>query len=70
MRKYNFIIRIAVLALLVSCNRFEPINRVFDNCAYLDVSATSQTQSAPLATGSAVWKNSFASCSLTLQIRM
>lgn len=46
MRKYNFIIRIAVLALLVSCNRFEPINRVFDNCAYLDVSATSQTQSA------------------------
>lgn len=46
MRKYNSIIRIAVLALLVSCNRFEPIDRVFDNCAYLDVSATSQTQAA------------------------
>lgn len=46
MRNYNFIIRIAVLALLVSCNRFEPVDHVFDNCAYLDVSATSQTQAA------------------------
>lgn len=46
MRNFNFIIRIAVLALLVSCNRFEPIDHVFDNCAYLDVSATSQTQAA------------------------
>lgn len=46
MRNFNFIIRIAVLALLVSCNRFEPVDHVFDNCAYLDVSATSQTQAA------------------------
>lgn len=46
MRNFNFIIRIAVMALLVSCNRFEPIDHVFDNCAYLDVSATSQTQAA------------------------
>lgn len=46
MRNFNFIIRIAVLALLVSCNRFEPVGHVFDNCAYLDVSATSQTQAA------------------------
>lgn len=46
MRNLNFIIRIAVLALLVSCNRFEPVDHVFDNCAYLDVSATSQTQAA------------------------
>lgn len=46
MRYFNFIIRIAVLALLVSCNRFEPVDHVFDNCAYLDVSATSQTQAA------------------------
>lgn len=46
MRIFNFIIRIAVLALLVSCNRFEPVGHVFDNCAYLDVSATSQTQAA------------------------
>lgn len=46
MRHFNFIIRIAVLALLVSCNRFEPVDHVFDNCAYLDVSATSQTQAA------------------------
>lgn len=46
MRNFNFIIRIAVLALLVSCNRFEPVDHVFDNCAYLDVSATNQTQAA------------------------
>lgn len=46
MRNFNFIIRIAVLALLVSCNRFEPVDHVFDNCAYLDVSAISQTQAA------------------------
>lgn len=46
MKNFNFIIRIAVLALLVSCNRFEPVDHVFDNCAYLDVSATSQTQAA------------------------
>lgn len=46
MRNFNFIIRIAVLALFVSCNRFEPVDHVFDNCAYLDVSATSQTQAA------------------------
>lgn len=46
MRNFNFIIRIAILALLVSCNRFEPVDHVFDNCAYLDVSATSQTQAA------------------------
>lgn len=46
MRNFNFIIRIAVLALPVSCNRFEPVDHVFDNCAYLDVSATSQTQAA------------------------
>ena len=46
MRNFNFIIRIAVLALLISCNRFEPVDHVFDNCAYLDVSATSQTQAA------------------------
>lgn len=46
MRNFNSIIRIAVLALLVSCNRFEPVDHVFDNCAYLDVSATSQTQAA------------------------
>lgn len=46
MRNFNFIIRVAVLALLVSCNRFEPVDHVFDNCAYLDVSATSQTQAA------------------------
>lgn len=46
MRNFKFIIRIAVLALLVSCNRFEPVDHVFDNCAYLDVSATSQTQAA------------------------
>lgn len=46
MRNFSFIIRIAVLALLVSCNRFEPVDHVFDNCAYLDVSATSQTQAA------------------------
>lgn len=46
MRIFNFIIRIAVLALLVSCDRFEPVDHVFDNCAYLDVSATSQTQAA------------------------
>lgn len=46
MRNFNFIISIAVLALLVSCNRFEPVDHVFDNCAYLDVSATSQTQAA------------------------
>ena len=46
MRNFNFIIRITVLALLVSCNRFEPVDHVFDNCAYLDVSATSQTQAA------------------------
>lgn len=46
MRNFNFIIRIVVLALLVSCNRFEPVDHVFDNCAYLDVSATSQTQAA------------------------
>lgn len=46
MRNFNFIIHIAVLALLVSCNRFEPVDHVFDNCAYLDVSATSQTQAA------------------------
>ena len=46
MRNFNFIIRIAVLALLVSCNRFEPVDHVFDNCAYLDVSATGQTQAA------------------------
>lgn len=46
MRNFNFIIRIAVLALLVSCNRFEPVDHVFDNCSYLDVSATSQTQAA------------------------
>ncbi len=46
MRNFNFIIRIAVLALLVSCNRFEPVDHVIDNCAYLDVSATSQTQAA------------------------
>ena len=46
MRNFNFIIRIAVLALLVTCNRFEPVDHVFDNCAYLDVSATSQTQAA------------------------
>lgn len=46
MRNFNFIIRTAVLALLVSCNRFEPVDHVFDNCAYLDVSATSQTQAA------------------------
>lgn len=46
MRNFNFIIRIAVLALLVSCNRFEPVDHAFDNCAYLDVSATSQTQAA------------------------
>lgn len=46
MRNFNFIIRIAVLALLVSCDRFEPVDHVFDNCAYLDVSATSQTQAA------------------------
>lgn len=46
MRNFNFIIRIAVLALLVSCNRFEPVDHVFDNCAYLDVSATSQMQAA------------------------
>lgn len=46
MRNFNFIIRIAVLALLVSCNRFEPVDHVFDNCAYFDVSATSQTQAA------------------------
>lgn len=46
MRNFNFIIRIAVLSLLVSCNRFEPVDHVFDNCAYLDVSATSQTQAA------------------------
>ena len=46
MRNFNFIIRIAVLALLVSCNRFEPVDHVFDNCAYLDVSATSQTQAS------------------------
>lgn len=46
MRNFNFIMRIAVLALLVSCNRFEPVDHVFDNCAYLDVSATSQMQAA------------------------
>lgn len=46
MRNFNFIIRNAVLALLVSCDRFEPVDHVFDNCAYLDVSATSQTQAA------------------------
>lgn len=46
MRNFNFIIRIAVLALLVSCNRFEPVDHVFDNCAYLDVSSTSQAQAA------------------------
>ena len=47
MKNYRFIIFcIAALSFLVSCNRFEPIEFVFDNCAYLDVSATGQTQSA------------------------
>ena len=36
----------AALAALSSCDRFDPVDRVFDNCAYLDVSATSQTQAA------------------------
>lgn len=40
------LIAAAALATLSSCDRFEPVDRVFDNCAYLDVSATSQTQSA------------------------
>lgn len=35
-----------MLAAISSCDRFEPVDRVFDNCAYLDVSATSQTQPA------------------------
>ena len=37
---------IATLAAIASCDRFDPVERVFDNCAYLDVSATSQTQAA------------------------
>ena len=36
----------AALATLSSCDRFDPVDRVFDNCVYLDVSATSQTQAA------------------------
>ena len=36
----------AALAAISSCDRFDPVDRVFDNCAYLDVSATSQTQAA------------------------
>lgn len=40
------LIAAAALVVLSSCDRFEPVDRVFDNCAYLDVSATSQTQSA------------------------
>ena len=36
----------AALAALSSCDRFDPVDRVFDNCAYFDVSATSQTQAA------------------------
>ena len=34
------------LAAISSCDRFDPVDRVFDNCAYFDVSATSQTQAA------------------------
>ena len=40
----------AALAALSSCDRFDPVDRVFDNCAYLDVSATSQTQAATFGT--------------------
>ena len=36
----------AALAAISSCDRFDPVDRVFDNCAYFDVSATSQTQAA------------------------
>lgn len=42
----NSLAIVATLAALSSCDRFEPVDRVFDNCAYLDVSATSQTQTA------------------------
>ena len=34
MRNFNFIIRIAVLALLVSCNRFEPVDQPDAGCDF------------------------------------
>lgn len=37
-----------IAAALISCNRFEPVEYVFGNSAYLDVSATDQTQLATL----------------------
>lgn len=42
----NKIIILALLLAAVSCNRFSVVDRVFDNSAYLDVSATDRIQRA------------------------
>ena len=45
MKKNNILAVMAVIAL-ASCNRFDPVDHVFPNSLYLDVSAMEQTHSA------------------------
>lgn len=42
-KAYKYLIPILAVAL-ASCNRFEPVDHVFDNSVYLDVSEAEQTQ--------------------------
>ena len=45
MKHYKYLL-VLVAIVLASCSRFDVVDRVFDNSAYLNVSATDQTQLA------------------------
>lgn len=59
----NKIIILALLLAVVSCNRFSVVDRVFDNSAYLDVSATDRIQRA-------TFSNTVASASKELSVNL
>lgn len=59
----NKTIILALLLAAVSCNRFSVVDRVFDNSAYLDVSATDRIQRA-------TFSNTVASASKELSVNL
>ena len=59
----NKTIILALLLAVVSCNRFSVVDRVFDNSAYLDVSATDRIQRA-------TFSNTVASASKELSVNL
>lgn len=62
MRTYKYLLPLAAM-VLASCSRFDVVDRVFENSAYLNVSATDQTQ---LAT----FNNRISETSLSLAVQL